>query len=391
MTPAALRELLRARGGAEGLDLSNAVLVGNFENWDLSGIILRRAVLVRAYLRGVNLEGANLYLADLSRVNLSESNLKHAVLELADLPGANLWNAHLEFTDLSGANLMGAAVDSAFLHRANLAGANFSAADLSDSDMTHAILRNCNLHGANLEKADLSNAHLEHSDLFSANLEGCILRDTDLRDCNLQAANLEAVDLTGADLSIANLTGANLERSNLLRVKLEGTNLHGVGWGPVSELAIDSQDPETAEAIYRSLKIWHQGAGFHDAAGRYFYREMDARRIGQWRSGSKAHAVWLWFLKSLAGYGEQPGWVVLWVVALVVVPGFIYRYAGAFEGRDLLYSLYYSAVSTAALGYGQWVNADPVRWAQLAGVAQTLFGVLLIALFLVTFTRKMTR
>jgi hypothetical protein len=60
---------------------------------------------------------------------------------------------------------------------------------------------------------------------------------------------------------------------------------------------------------------------------------------------------------------------------------------------DIWRSLYFSAVSFTAIGYGGWVTgADaPSTWTKWFGVTESFIGVFLIALFLVTFTRRWTR
>jgi len=63
-------------------------------------------------------------------------------------------------------------------------------------------------------------------------------------------------------------------------------------------------------------------------------------------------------------------------------------------GSGIWKSLYFSGVSFTALGYGDWVatlHIAPEGWPRLIGVIESLVGISLIALFLVTFTRKMTR
>ena len=60
--------------------------------------------------------------------------------------------------------------------------------------------------------------------------------------------------------------------------------------------------------------------------------------------------------------------------------------------QAFLASLYYSAVSFTALGYGPWFGRSSVSdWAQGVGAAEAIVGVFMIALFLITFIRKMTR
>jgi hypothetical protein len=88
----------------------------------------------------------------------------------------------------------------------------------------------------------------------------------------------------------------------------------------------------------------------------------------------------------LCGYGEEPERVV--ISALVIIFGLSIVYV--FGGLNLTYAIYFSAVSFVALGYGSWAHA-PVGWIQGLGAAESFLGVFMMALFLVTFTRKMTR
>ena len=89
----------------------------------------------------------------------------------------------------------------------------------------------------------------------------------------------------------------------------------------------------------------------------------------------------------LCGYGENYERVV--VSALVIIFGLAVVYV--YGGLNLAYAIYFSAVSFTALGYGSWVNITPVGWVRALGAAESFLGVFMMALFLVTFTRKMTR
>ncbi|HEY6490074.1 MAG: pentapeptide repeat-containing protein [Terracidiphilus sp.] len=96
--------------------------------------------------------------------------------------------------------LVGVDVSSAFLQgihlrRANLLRANFSEADLRNSDLsdcnfTLADLSSANFRGARLDRAilsqtDLRNADLNGSSLVGADLSGAVLDDVDLRSTDL--------------------------------------------------------------------------------------------------------------------------------------------------------------------------------------------------------------
>ncbi|GAH63404.1 unnamed protein product, partial [marine sediment metagenome] len=93
----------------------------------------------------------------------------------------------------------------------------------------------------------------------------------------------------------------------------------------------------------------------------------------------------------LCGYGERP-WQVFASAAVVVLGlALIYFAIGTLTPGTFLNSLYYSAVSFTALGYGSWAP-EPTGWVIKAiGALEAFVGVFMMALFLITFTRKMTR
>ncbi|MFC1956061.1 ion channel [Chloroflexota bacterium] len=91
-------------------------------------------------------------------------------------------------------------------------------------------------------------------------------------------------------------------------------------------------------------------------------------------------------MRLLCGYGEKPERVV--ISAIVVVFGLTIVYI--FGGLNLAYAIYFCAVSFTALGYGSWAPT-PVGWIQGLGAVEPFLGVFMMALFLVTFIRKMTR
>jgi hypothetical protein len=127
----------------------------------------------------------------------------------------------------------------------------------------------------------------------------------------------------------------------------------------------------------------------YDIAGEFHYREMEARRKLAWKERLLPYALSMYLLRSLYGYGERPERVIGWAAAVILGLAFAYLLPGVLTGgfRD---ALYYSAVSFTALGYG-WA-AEPQGWAgRFLGVGESLLGVFMMALFLVTFTRKMTR
>lgn len=142
---------------------------------------------------------------------------------------------------------------------------------------------------------------------------------------------------------------------------------------------------------YRQLKMWHTNAGIYDIAGEFFYREMEAQRksIRWWLH--PRHRAWSKFVSLICGYGERPLRVILWAISWVVGLALIYLAIGsAWEWSAFWGSLYFSMVSFTGLGYGSWIP-ETNDWIKGIGAFESFMGVFTIALFLVTFTRKMRR
>lgn len=101
---------------------------------------------------------------------------------------------------------------------------------------------------------------------------------------------------------------------------------------------------------------------------------------------------WLWLnaLGILCGYGERPGRAIAWILVTFVGLTLVYFVGSGLSGNSFWECLYFSAASVTALGYGKWVpSAD--GWARALGAFESFLGIFLMALFVATLTRKMTR
>jgi len=303
-------------------------------------------------------------------LDLSQRDLRQAVLDQLDLHGANLTGAHLQ---------------GAHIHRANLEGADLQRADLHEAHLEGANLVEAKLQGATLEGARLKQAHVGWADLQGAVLQRASLDATHFIGANLQGADLRNGYLLGVDLWQADLRRAKMAGALLRDAKLEGAN-----WGDYvlgDEIAGDFGG---AASVYRTLKQRHTELGMYDIAGEFHYREMEARRKLGWKKRRLPYASAMYALRFLYGYGERPERVIGWVVAVILGFALGHWLSGTVE-RGFPDALYYSAVSFTALGYGAWAP-EPQGWAgRFLGVGESLLGVFMMALFLVTFTRKMTR
>jgi len=258
------------------------------------------------------------------------------------------------------------------------------------------------LWNAHLEKADLQHAHFEAAELTGAHLEEAILASSHLEGADLIGAHLE-----GADLSITHLEGADFGDAHLKGAFLWGakfssyTKLEGVDWGDY--ILGDEKDEKkvgereeylilwSVDNPYRRLKLWYTEYGIYNVAGEFFFREMTIRRkVLKWWPHPLPRA-WSKFISLICGYGERPLRVIGWAASVVLGLAFIYFIVGSvWEWWAFWKSLYFSAASFTALGYGSWLEITN-DWIKGIGAFESFIGVFTMALFLITFVRKMTR
>ena len=287
---------------------------------------------------------------------------------------------------------------------------------LGHRDLQGAELGFLDLKGANLQGANLLGANLQGANLQDATLQGADLRDAHVRGCNLQGSCLAYANLEGANIEDVNLGGAELYGA---RIDRDTTRFQRVLWGRGGILQEElSARWEEGQATYRVLKQWCQYNGDHDTAGMFHYREWECKRrlaqqhwklpveIQGWprklahKRRSAEQIAKLWLFRFAGGYGEQPervigaGVAVITLFALFYFPHtwrfclFVECWIRLWEG--VWQSLYFSVVSFAALSYGG-VASNVDGGQRILGVVESLIGILLIALFLFTFTRKITR
>ncbi len=206
---------------------------------------------------------------------------------------------------------------------------------------------------------------------------------TDLRGANLFRAEFEGCYLYGTKLQGASIRGADIFDAHL----------EEADWGNCvigEEKRGKRGDFSSAMNIYLCLKQWYTNAAMYDIAGKFFFREMTARRKAlKWRPNPlpriRQTLYWL-----LYGYGERPWQVFASAVVVVLGLALVYFAIGTLTPNTFLNSLYYSAISFTALGYGSWAP-HPTGWVKALGAFEAFVGVFMMALFLITFTRKMMR
>lgn len=171
-------------------------------------------------------------------------------------------------------------------------------------------------------------------------------------------------------------------------------------------------DPTQGAEAYRVAKQLAHIGGDYSKEGRYHYSEQcaldAARRKGvAWRLGSgepctrDGNTLLAWggfFLgRCLFGYGEKPLRVLLWALGVILVWTGIYWIpavmAGSNTGQSTAFSefstsLYFGIVTFTTLGYG---DLHPPASLRLWATMEAVLGVILVALFVVSLTRKFAR
>jgi len=259
------------------------------------------------------------------------------------------------------------------------------------------VLRLIKENGGIARGLDLSGMFFEKGiDLSKLNLRDIILKEAFLRDAHFEGSELCGSHLERAYLEFAHFEGAELHFARLESALLwsaefpPNTKLENVDWGSYILWEEMARTYSAAAITYRRLKTWHTNAGMYDTAGEFFFREMTVRRKAlKWLPNPFPRA-WSKLLSLICGYGERPFRVIASAVVVVLGLALIYFAIGTLTPNTFLNSLYYSAVSFTALGYGQWAP-QPTGWVKGLGAFEAFMGVFMMALFLITFTRKMIR
>lgn len=425
------------------VSLSDCTLFGaDMEGAHLQGGDLSNADLRDATLRGVEgaqceLQNAVLEKADLTDADLRGANLSNASLRKADLTGANLRDADLTGADLRKADLSEANLQGADLPGSRLYGADLSSAELIDADCSSASFRDATLTDAYLMDADLAAATFETADLPGADLEGANLSSAVLRQANFRGASLEDADLVDVDARGAEFGNAMLERARFDHATLYGASLvdariYGTTFGNAvvseatelgeyvpydptrdadgsGETAADGGENASpvdratkAAGSYRALAGLARENEFSDLRSRFYLRRKDVERHHHRDRGRRYRWLRSVLADRVTRYGESAERVVATSALVVVLFGAIYplgllrsadggvvRYAAEPTAALQAFStgLYYSARTFAtapteyrAIGAGRALAA-----------AESLLGLLLVALLVFVFARRATR
>jgi uncharacterized protein YjbI with pentapeptide repeats len=399
---------------------------GSTSELDLRGADLRHADLSDLDLSGAHLERARLDGARLIAANLQEAQLQHAQLEAADLRGAILSGARLDGADLSGAHLDGASLQGAYLTFAHLAHARLDGAHLRGAHLEDATLWGASLSGAELDGCHFSGADLHDTDLDGAFFAGCALADADI--ALIRWEPLRAGEELAARRAVLGerpeMFRAAADAYRRLRQACAAQGLYeraGELYRREMRMRQRSLGFETLLAVMRTpvlRQVTRAAIVVAVAAVVLLKRPLEALskplgpapRLGRgafaalraaWLSATRLlrpASGWAWHvaLEALCGYGERVGRVLIAAAILMVGMALVYLRLGQLTEPDgstvtsFWHALYFSACSFSSIGYAAFApNAHGL--AKWLGVAESFSGNFLLALFLVTFTRKLTR
>jgi len=196
----------------------------DFSHARLENLLLRKTGFSQCVFRHATLDNCvfmelTLPQPDFSAAKMNKSSFIQCELQSASFAGAYLdgcsWvESRLERALFRDATLITCAVASG----GTLCGADFSGAQLKQSNLRQAVLTDAHFVRAKLDNSDLSEAQCEGADFSGATLTGSLFMRTDFRrvrftDANLMGAMMQKCRLEGADLSFSNLFRADLSQS----------------------------------------------------------------------------------------------------------------------------------------------------------------------------------
>ena len=239
----------------------------------------------------------------------------------------------------------------------------------------------------------------------------------DMSKCSFSNSNIERIDMTDSIW----IGDTKTKKSFSTFIEWSKTK---IGFSETSIIIWDehqgklSSNWKELEGTYRRLKQSYLKFGDNSTAGKFYYQEMECKRK-QLRGIEKL--FWYIFYKQLCGYGEKPFNVIWASIFLIIVSAFLYLFSGIeFVGssflkippnlidynlslnsfnfqwvrnidsiyEDFLVCLYTSVITFTTLGYG---DVHPIGFSRAIASVEAGFGIIMTALFIFVFTRKMLR
>jgi len=163
--------------------------------------------------------------------------------------------------------------------------------------------------------------------------------------------------------------------------------------------------PEKGALAYRVAKEAARAAGDYRMAGEYHYAEQCAmERGGRKQNGWRFWRISFWkafaeffFVRGVFGYGERPLRPLYWAMGIILLWAALFWLAEGITPQGVpalsytpsfLECVYFSLVTFTTVGYG---DMQPKPWLQVQAGVESFLGVVLMATFIVSLTRRYTR
>lgn len=137
--------------------------------------------------------------------------------------------------------------------------------------------------------------------------------------------------------------------------------------------------------------IYILGVTFHGKGGRTHEGSRGTKVTLKDRFFAFIKYIFGFLGRAIWRYGERPFRTFLTACLVVIISAFFYKISGliVIEGTPHIVgffdALYFSVITFATVGYGDYV---PVGWVRIIAILESLAGVFLTPLFLIALTRR---
>jgi len=160
------------------------------------------------------------------------------------------------------------------------------------------------------------------------------------------------------------------------------------------------ENPKGVDVLFREARETRRRKGDYTRAAEYYYREKVINRKQLPLYSPKRWFEYIFF-DGLCGYGERPLRAIRTGLGVLFGLAFLYWKVGHIYPSPELFNepnhaltfwdaLYFSVVTFTTLGFGDW-RPDPSHWIRYVVMSEAFIGAFLMALFIVTFARRMMR
>jgi len=276
-------------------------------------------------------------------------------------------------------------MDGGSLEGATLTTCTFTDTHINDGNLQNMKATDTNFYRSHLKTALLISSEFKDCSFERSELQGAYINETSLLDCNLEGTKLESANMQDADLTGCKLFQATHTLSNIEYAKLDDIHRYE-----------DEGRYFEAEVVYRNLKKTLRWNHVLFVASDFSHKESVMQRKQHY--ANKEMAMWFLYLiaDAVCGYGEKVpqifkfGFVAILAFSLIYNVGDGIADSDEDRDRDAQFKdhLYFSL--TTFFGANNYSGFTPrsKMW-EILSASETVMGVLLIALLLVTMNRKM--